>query len=769
MAKHSKEVLRFVAAKGHLNHVHKNVRPLYISRNDQLIQTTKSRAFPFAVFQSQGGYSLESYKWQGLVFQFDLSTPIDNTIEKKEVVQVRATETASYAFSTRNRIQRGDGNNDPFLPTIQIGRDVLGDQTKQLEHRISEAFSVDSEDENKDNVIQTENDNLSEIELETSELVDLEETQETTAYGLAEMLANAHNTSIFNQLTQSPYFDRAARLLHEDLALDLTNYGNTRNSGQESVQNIFDDIPGLFHDTQNQQLAVYVEEPHILNKLSRYVKTLEVAEQISEPGYKVTFTGEKNQKHFSTFAQAGIYNRQRALRQTINTNLAALNANPLSYTEALSVENVLEKVPNSADRIDVFTNVMVDVYETPDQWYEILNNLLQPKEKKLETLTYDSAIDADHFLRKELRIGLGQRLLNTNPSDDKSMSVELPVSLHKLKEQFTKFKEPDNFSYANGLSEYLTEILKSIHQGLDQCTPSQLHHIPVEMYKNAYTECFNAKIQEMDERYAGISERERLMIYHAQIIRNCDQQDLEAFIENHTGTSTIEKSTLGEQFKTNRNLAADLLRKNSEQRSGFIKTLSEFCSNNCAEIIDFIQQQHECIVKAYFLQIEAITHPLSETEKADLFNPPSLTEKLFQGDSELLFLTENQIDEVLYNHAAFIGLTNIGNGFPSPGPILNYQTQERYIETGGEKNTKKRVEGNNTHLTVLLDNRLIGHSGQEVKNTADEFSNFLIENDLPGTLVETLCENLKINTFKELCDAVKNGTIADYKGIGPKK
>ena len=404
------------------------------------------------------------------------------------------------------------------------------------------------------------------------------------------MLANAHNRSILNELTQSPHFDGAARLLHDDLALDLNNYGNARNSGQKNVQNVFSDFPGLFHDTQNQQLTVYLEEPHILNRLSRYVKTLEVAEQISEPGYTVTFTGEKNQKHFSTFAQPGVYNRKRALRQTIHTNLAGLNANPLSYVEALSVEDVLKKVSNPADRIEVFTNVMFDVYEAPDRWDETLKNLLQPKEKQLEALTYDSAIDADHFLRKELRIALGQRLLNTNPADDKSMSVELPVTLHGLKEKFTNFKEPVNFTYANGLNEFLTEILKSIHQGFDQCTPSQLHHIPVENYKNAYTECFNAKIQEMNERYEGISERERLMIYHAQIIRNCDQQDLESFIENHKGTSTIEKTTLGELFKTNRNLAADLLRRNSEQRSGFIKTLSEFCSEECAATINLIQQ-----------------------------------------------------------------------------------------------------------------------------------------------------------------------------------
>ena len=95
MAKHSKEVLRFVAAKGHLNHVHKNVRPLYIDRDDQLIQTKKNSVFPFAVFQGQESYSLESYKWQGPKIQFEFSISVENTLEKKQVVQVRPTEKAS--------------------------------------------------------------------------------------------------------------------------------------------------------------------------------------------------------------------------------------------------------------------------------------------------------------------------------------------------------------------------------------------------------------------------------------------------------------------------------------------------------------------------------------------------------------------------------------------------------------------------------------------------------------------------------------------------
>lgn len=174
-----------------------------------------------------------------------------------------------------------------------------------------------------------------------------------------------------------------------------------------------------------------------------------------------------------------------------------------------------------------------------------MNDLLKPEKKAVETLTRTSAIDADHSLRKEVRTALGQRLLNTDLKDDKAMSVELPVKLHNLKESFTNFREAENFSYDKGLNEFLKGILKSIHEGLDNCSPEQLHYIPVEDYKEAYTECFDAKIKEMDERYSNISERERFIIYHAQIVRNADQQDLDTFIRNHMGTSTVEQIVLG--------------------------------------------------------------------------------------------------------------------------------------------------------------------------------------------------------------------------------
>ena len=75
------------------------------------------------------------------------------------------------------------------------------------------------------------------------------------------------------------------------------------------------------------------------------------------------------------------------------------------------------------------------------------------------------------------------------------------------------------------------------------------------------------------------------MIYHAQIARIADQQDLERFQENHISTSALKKSVLGQAIETNINFAADLLRHNAAQRGGFIKALAEFYSPECAQVI----------------------------------------------------------------------------------------------------------------------------------------------------------------------------------------
>lgn len=116
--------------------------------------------------------------------------------------------------------------------------------------------------------------NLDEINLQAEELEDLQETEESVLFGLEKMIGNAHNKYLLNQLTQSPFFDRAARLLHNDFADHLNNHFNGRSSGQKNLQKIFEDFAGLLDNSPHQQLAVYAEEPTILNRLSKYVKIL---------------------------------------------------------------------------------------------------------------------------------------------------------------------------------------------------------------------------------------------------------------------------------------------------------------------------------------------------------------------------------------------------------------------------------------------------------------------------------------------------------------
>jgi len=295
--------------------------------------------------------------------------------------------------------------------------------------------------------------------------------------------------------------------------------------------------------------------------------------------------------------------------------------------------------------------------------------------------------EADHFLRKYLRTALGQRLLNTGSKNDKSLTVELPPGLHVLKEQFTNFREPSGFSYSNGLTEFLNEILKSVHDGLANTTPAQRRYVSVEQYQAAYTKWYNTKVLEMHDKFPNYTEREKLMIYHAQVARIADQQDLEKFLEYDLSTFNLKKSVIGPDVERNINLLADLLRRNAAQRGGFIKTLAEFCSPDCADVINSIQEQHQYSVRSNFVQIEAMTHPLSEQEKNDLSNPPSLTKRLFPNfynveSGEVKSLSPEEIDQVLYAESLNMGLTNIGSGLPSPVPVLNYQAQETHVNKG---------------------------------------------------------------------------------------
>jgi len=98
------------------------------------------------------------------------------------------------------------------------------------------------------------------------------------------------------------------------------------------------------------------------------------------------------------------------------------------------VSNLNEYTSNSKEPLEILTNIVEEVYKAPGEW---VGNFIKALPLNF---TYNTNIDSDHFLRKELRIALGQRLLNTDLANDTGMSVELPVIAHTKKENFTNLQ-----------------------------------------------------------------------------------------------------------------------------------------------------------------------------------------------------------------------------------------------------------------------------------------------------------------------------------------
>ena len=131
MAKHSNEIARCVAAQTHIKHVNKSSNVLSISRDDQVVQVPKEGATSFSLFDTKGIKSFQNQKWNGSTFNY--------TYDLTSAQPVKISETYSYAFASRDKIQRGDGTVNPLVPTKQLGRETtLEFLSKKLEHAISD-------------------------------------------------------------------------------------------------------------------------------------------------------------------------------------------------------------------------------------------------------------------------------------------------------------------------------------------------------------------------------------------------------------------------------------------------------------------------------------------------------------------------------------------------------------------------------------------------------------------------------------------------------
>ena len=227
------------------------------------------------------------------------------------------------------------------------------------------------------------------------------------------MLVNAHNTSLLEKLKKSPQFEAAAKLVHQEIGEELNQRLNAAPFTPENAERVFQEFPGLFHDPENNQVAVYVEEPSILDKLSKYVILLEIGDKISVPGYPVNFTGEKKDStaaEFSTFGDTVVYNQKSGFREKIKENVKALSTQPITFSNALSLEDVLTKVPEE-HRLGTLTRVVTNIINEPQFKEEFLSNFVGNQETSIDSITYDDKQEADHFLRRYLTKGFRAKVI----------------------------------------------------------------------------------------------------------------------------------------------------------------------------------------------------------------------------------------------------------------------------------------------------------------------------------------------------------------------
>jgi hypothetical protein len=770
-----------VAARWHLQNILPN-RGLFLIPRAQAPQATSQRVTiptsrveiiqsigdipPDAkLFQTEADLYDATYGW-GLTFEFSYSKDPDST-----KLKVKPSETQNYAFQTRNRIQKerylpkGEGQDlqkeslsiDPFLPTHQLFREM-----SQIEQEICDPIKA--------------NQPILQIDSEDSNL----DSENLVASGLANLIANAHNTSLLNNLLESPHYNKAASLIHHEIANQLNTAVDNNN----------------ISSVGNQDLEVYMNNPETLNQLSEYVKILETAENISEKDYKVSFTGEKNEKDLNTFCNNSVYSRAPALRSKIKRNLENQNNNPLSFTVALSSEDILSKVQAIEPEnkvISTLTATILDMTEKQNLEKDLIEGLVGSTEQTLRPLTYESQIDGDHWLRKNLRAALKQRLLNTKASNDHARCVELPIPAHIAKET-VNFAEPEDINYSQGLDTFLNTMEKRVHDKINNCSPSQLHNMPAEAYNKAYSISHEVKRKELNQRYPTLTSREKYMIYHAELAFLSDQENLDSLVENQLSPpvslddqfngKVLRNTVVGQNIKKNMDLSADVARKVAGERGAFIKTLAEFCSPEGAKVLQNIKDRHESFVKLRFNEIKEFTHELSLADENKLLNPESLIKTLFEKHlqtgskfSSVNEIPQDLVDDVLYKHAKFLGLTDVGSKLPSSLRLLTLEQQEKNLTNFGLENPVKfeYLETHNSALTKkATDKSLTGNSCALPEFETVEAQNlhdFLTKNEikLPKSLADLLVKKYGIHNLNELQTKTIDKSLLNESGFGENK
>lgn len=135
------------------------------------------------------------------------------------------------------------------------------------------------------------------------------------------------------------------------------------------------------------------------------------------------------------------------------------------------------------------------------------------------------------------------------------------------------------------------------------------------------------------------------------------------------------------------------------------------------------------------------------------------------------------IDDVLYNHAKFLGLTNVGSKLPSSLRFLTLEQQEKNLINFGLENPNKfeYLELHNNELTkIVTDKGLTGNNCvlPEFKSVeAQNFHDFLTKNEvkLPRSLTDLLVKKYGIHNLDDLQTKVIDKSLLNESGFGESK
>ena len=675
------------------------------------------------------------------------STPLDI---KKEADYGNQLSIAIQRLDV-NVIERAAQINDPINTQISNLRGYSSGTVSSIPQTSSTAVTQG----NTSNTV-TASDSLSKSGSDVLKIIEAfdTESQKSIASGFYEIIQNSHNRAVIRQLVEEnpDKFNHAVPLVVESL----------------KAKNVID---------RNSQQRNFCDPVVITEMCEKYTK-LELNDRFNENQkykLKVHYIGDKGNKEYNVFGNQISYQVGPTAVSSVEDQIKDVNVEienglhkHLTGLSAKQVEEAskaflaLQEQQGVTEEIVFLSKVGTDIRhqrENPKEIIKCVHNKIKNTEISLKTITFDRKYQADHGIRKNSRIALGQRLLTTQSVEDTGQAVILPKEVHKIKEK-QNYAEPIGHTYDKGMSVNLKSWKDEIFIALDQCSPQQLGHVDVDVYKASYNEYYKIQEEKLAITFENCSDMEVTLIYHSNSVifsnektlrQHCSKilLNVQRFKQKVFNGTFLKDTLLGAEFQKHQIQTFNNLFLSVKKITFFINTIQELTvSNEAAEHIQRIQDINLEEMKTAFLRLE----PQFEGQKLNYV-------ELESNKTLKDFLTIEPED---YGEAAYLysdkalNLTIAGHELTSSDvDTLFYLDFERALD---KQDTVDLNKGEDSPLQ-LKDESRAQTKKLDIQSTVfggfnnsqeEDFYNLLIENGLKKSIPNILVVRDNISTVEEL-------------------